>query len=376
MSERAFAVLGLFDTADALMEAIPRVRGKVSGRLEAYTPYPIHGLDEALGLRRSPIGGMVMIMGAVGAATALLFQWWMSAVDYPLITGGKALFSWQAFVPILFELMVLFATFTAGLGMLLLLNKLPFFGHPVLHSRAIRAITRDRFALALEAEDATFDADAARAVLEAAGGTEIEVLPSPGAFEPFASQVLLRSLSGILAACVVSGLITYGVVKLFPVLPPMSHMEDQPRLDPQRLSAFFKDGHGMQLPVEGTVARGHMPIGVASQEEAAILVNPLPRDRQVLERGRRVFNIRCSVCHGATGNGVPTLTSAYGAKPANLLSKQFRDYPDGTIYWVITKGKNSMPSYAADASEDERWAVIHYVRALQRAQNAKDEDLR
>ena len=376
MSERAFAVLGLFDTADALMEAIPRVRGKVSGRLEAYTPYPIHGLDEALGLRRSPIGGMVMIMGAVGAATALVFQWWMSAVDYPLITGGKALFSWQAFVPILFELMVLFATFTAGLGMLLLLNKLPFFGHPVLHSRAIRAITRDRFALALEAEDATFDADAARAVLEAAGGTEIEVLPSPGAFEPFASQVLLRSLSGILAACVVSGLITYGVVKLFPVLPPMSHMEDQPRLDPQRLSAFFKDGHGMQLPVEGTVARGHMPIGVASQEEAAILVNPLPRDRQVLERGRRVFNIRCSVCHGATGNGVPTLTSAYGAKPANLLSKQFRDYPDGTIYWVITKGKNSMPSYAADASEDERWAVIHYVRALQRAQNAKDEDLR
>jgi mono/diheme cytochrome c family protein len=376
MSERAFAVLGLFDTADALMEAIPRVRGKVSGRLEAYTPYPIHGLDEALGLRRSPIGGMVMIMGAVGAATALVFQWWMSAVDYPLITGGKALFSWQAFVPILFELMVLFATFTAGMGMLLLLNKLPFFGHPVLHSRAIRAITRDRFALALEAEDATFDADAARAVLEAAGGTEIEVLPSPGAFEPFASQVLLRSLSGILAACVVSGLITYGVVKLFPVLPPMSHMEDQPRLDPQRLSAFFKDGHGMQLPVEGTVARGHMPIGVASQEEAAILVNPLPRDRQVLERGRRVFNIRCSVCHGATGNGVPTLTSAYGAKPANLLSKQFRDYPDGTIYWVITKGKNSMPSYAADASEDERWAVIHYVRALQRAQNAKDEDLR
>jgi mono/diheme cytochrome c family protein len=153
-------------------------------------------------------------------------------------------------------------------------------------------------------------------------------------------------------------------------------MEDQPRLDPQRLSAFFKDGHGMQLPVEGTVARGHMPIGVASQEEAAILVNPLPRDRQVLERGRKVFNIRCSVCHGATGNGVPTLTAAYGAKPANLLSKQFRDYPDGTIYWVITKGKNSMPSYAADASEDERWAVIHYVRALQRAQNAKDEDLR
>lgn len=376
MSDRAFAVLGLFDSADALMEAIPKLRKQGIGKLEAYTPYPIHGMDEALGLRRSPLGGMVMVMGAVGAATALLFQWWMSAVDYPVVTGGKAVFSWQAFVPILFELMVLFATFTAGLGMLLLLNKLPFFGHPVLHSRAIKAITRDRFALAVEAEGAPFDAEVARTALEAAGAAAIEILPQPEAFEPLSSTVLLRSLSGIIAACVVSGLVTYGAIKLFPVLPPMSHMQDQPRLDPQRPSTFFKDGHGMQLPVEGTVARGHMLLGVASQEEAAILVNPLPRNRQILDLGRKVFNIRCSVCHGATGNGISTLTAAYGAKPANLISQQFRDYPDGKIYWAIVKGKNNMPSYAADCSEDERWAVIHYVRALQRAQNAKDEDLK
>jgi mono/diheme cytochrome c family protein len=376
MSERAFAVLGLFDSADALMEAIPKVRGKVPGRLEAYTPYPVHGLDEALGLRRSPLGGMVMVMGAVGAATALLFQWWMSAVDYPVITGGKAVFSWQAFVPILFELMVLFATFTAGLGMLLLLNKLPYFGHPVLHSKAIRAITRDRFALALEAEDAPFDGEAAKAALAAVGAAEIEVLPLPETFEPLRSEVLLRSLFGILAVCAVSGFATYEAIKWLPVLPPISHMLNQPRLDPQRPSTFFKDGHGMQLPVEGTVARGHMPMGVATQEEAAILVNPLPRNKQILEEGRRVFNIRCSVCHGATGNGVSTLTAAYGAKPANLIAQQFRDYPDGKIYWAIVKGKNNMPSYAADLSEDERWAAIHYVRALQRAQNAKDEDLK
>ena len=92
----------------------------------------MHGLDRALGLRRSPLGGMVMVMGILGALTALLFQWWVSAVDYPLVTGGKAPSSWQAFVPIMFEVTVLFATFTAGLGMLLLLNRLPFFGHPVL----------------------------------------------------------------------------------------------------------------------------------------------------------------------------------------------------------------------------------------------------
>jgi len=373
---QAVIVLGLFETPDALLAAIPGLKAKALGRLEAYTPYPIHGLDEALELRRSPLGGMVMIMGGLGAATALLFQWWMSAVDYPVVTGGKATFSWQAFVPILFELMVLFATFTAGLGMLLLLNKLPYFGHPVLHSEAIKSVTRDRFALAVEAEPGGLDVAAAKAALGAAGAVEIEVLLEPEALKPFEATFLLRTLTGIAAACVVSGLITFAAVKLFPILPPMSHMHDQPRLAPQRASAFFKDGHGMQLPVAGTVARGHLPLGVASQEDAANLVNPIARTAQTLEQGRRAFNIRCSVCHGATGNGVPTLTSAYGAKPANLLASQFRDYPDGKIYWAIVKGKNAMPSYAADMSEQERWATIHYVRALQRAQNAKDEDLR
>ena len=139
MSDQAFAVLGLFDSADALMTAIPQVKARKLGRLEAYTPYPIHGMDEALDLRRSPLGGMVLVMGILGAITTLGFEYWMSAVDYPIVTGGKAPWSWEAFVPIMFEVTVLFATFTAGLGMLLLLNKLPFFGHPILASKAIRA---------------------------------------------------------------------------------------------------------------------------------------------------------------------------------------------------------------------------------------------
>ena len=73
---------------------------------------------------------------------------------------------------------------------------------------------------------------------------------------------------------------------------------------------------------------------------------------------------------------MPTLTAAYGAKPANLQAQTFREYPDGKIYHVIMVGKNAMPSYAADLTDDERWAVVHYLRVLQRAQNAKDEDLK
>lgn len=368
-------MLGVFESADALMGAIPKVRERDLGKLEAYTPYPVHGLEAALGLRRSPLAGMVLVMGALGAITALFFQWWMSAVDYPIPTGGKAVFSWQAFVPILFEVTVLFATFTAGLGMLLLLNKLPFFGHPVLRSRAIAGITRDRFALCLEDERGGLDAQAAKAALLEAGALEVELLPFPEPL-PVSAKFITRSLLAIAISCAVAGYATYWAVKLFPVLPPMVHMADQPKLNPQKASSFFADGHGMQMPASGTVARGHLPYTAESPEEAASLVNPLPRSEAVLRAGRKAYQERCVVCHGPLGNGVPTLTAAYGAKPANLQSQTFRDYPDGMIYHAIVKGKNTMPYYAADLTEDERWAVVHYVRALQRAQNAKDEDLK
>lgn len=374
-SGKPIAVLGLFDSPNALMSAIPKIREKQAGALEAYTPYPIHGIDDALGLRRSPLGGMVLVMGVLGAITAFGFQFWMSAIDYPIVTGGKAPWSWEAFIPIMFEVTVLFATFTAGLGMLLLLNKLPFFGHPVLASDAIKGITRDRFALVIEAEGDDFNAVAAEAALTAAGALDIEVLPGPDRGPFLTSDYILRVAGGIFAACVVAGLLMYWAVKLFPVVVPMSHMEDQPRLNAQKLDPFFKDGHGMRMPVAGTVARGYMPLGVASQEEAASLVNPLPRTPAVLAMGRKVFHNRCELCHGALANGIPTLTAAYGAKPANLQAQQFRDYPDGKIFWAISMGKNAMPSHAADLTETQRWAVVHYVRALQRAQNAKDEDL-
>jgi mono/diheme cytochrome c family protein len=132
----------------------------------------------------------------------------------------------------------------------------------------------------------------------------------------------------------------------------------------------------MQLPVPGTVARGHMPYPFRDQQEAAALVNPLPRTARVLAEGKRLFGEHCAMCHGALGNGVPTLTAAYGAKPANLQSETIRNYPDGMIYHAIVAGKNAMPSYAADLGEKERWEVVHYVRVLQRAQNATQEDLK
>lgn len=376
MPETSSAVLGIFETPDTLMAAIPKVRAAKLGTVEAYTPYPIHGIDEALGLRRSPLGGMVLVMGVLGALTAFGFQYWISAVDYPIVTGGKAPDSWEAFIPIMFEVTVLFATFTAGLGMLFLLNKLPFFGHPVLSAKAIRGITRDRYALAIEAEGEAFDAAAAAGVLEQAGAVEVEALAGLDRSPALTSDYILRTAGGIFVACLVAGLGMYAAIKAYPTLKPMVYMQEQPRLNAQKPSSFFKDGHGMQAPVAGTVARGFLATSLGTQEQAASLLNPLPRTKAVFAQGAKLYKNRCEVCHGALANGQGSLTAAYGAKPANLQAKQFLDYEDGKIFWAITNGKNAMPSQAPYLSEQERWAVVHHVRALQRAQNAKDEDLK
>jgi mono/diheme cytochrome c family protein len=377
MSDRAvLSVLGLFDSADALLKAIPELRSKVRAKLEAYTPYPVHGIDKALGLRKSPIGGMVLIMGIIGALSAIGFEMWTSGVDYPLMTAGKPYFSWEAFVPIMFEVTILFATFTAGLGMLLLLNRLPFLRHPMLHSRSMPSITRDKFALAVEAGEEALDAGRISSLLKDAGAKSVEVIEEPEPSGLVSPTFIAAVVLAIGISCGVAGLLTYWATKLFPISIPMVHMLDQPRLDPQRADSFFKDNFGMRMPASETVPQGRLPYLVRNQDYAAALPNPLPRTEFVLNGGRRVFNNYCSVCHGLLGDGKPSLTAAYGAKPANLVANKIVEYQDGKIYHVIMAGKNAMPSYSADLSEDARWSAVHYIRVLQRSMNAKDEDIK
>jgi mono/diheme cytochrome c family protein len=376
MSDKhVFSVLGLYDSPQALMKAIPEVKENISERLEAYTPYPIHGIDKVLGIRKSPVGGMVLVMGVIGALSILAFEMWTSGRDYPLITAGKPLFSWEAFIPIAFEVTVLFATLTAGLGMLFLLNRLPRFRHPMLRSRSLPLITRDRFALSVESSGRALDVEAIAAALRQSGATVVEILEQPAPPGLISSRFLVTVLGAVAISSLAAGILTYWAMKLFPVSVPMVHMLDQPRLDPQRPSRFFKDGFGMRLPPPETVMRGSVPYTIQRQELARVLANPMPRTKDVFNKGRQAFNTYCSVCHGILGNGAQTLTAAYGAKSANLVSQQMIDLPDGQIYHVLMAGKNSMPPYSAELDEEERWAVVHFVRALQRALNARDEDV-
>jgi len=376
MSESVFGVLGLFDSADELLQAIPKVKEKGFVELEAYTPYPVHGLDEALELPKSKLGVLVFLMASIGAISAFAFEWWTSTVSYPLLTAGKPYNGWPAWIPVTLEGTILVGTFTAALGMLFVFNKLPFFGGPVLNSEAADKITHDKFALVLMQVDGELDTGAAVAALESVGARTIEVVGVPR-YEKAGMGWWAKTVTGIAATCVVAGFGTAWLVKTFPTVRPMVEMENQPRLDAEAPDTFFAAQRGMQRPPDGTVPRGFMPILAKTPEQGGKnLVNPLPVTKQVLEDGRNMFDIHCAVCHDKLGTGKTWLDSTYVVQPANLQSSTLRDASDGFLYWVISNGFGTMPSYAADISQNERWAIVRYIRSLQRSQDAPERDLK
>lgn len=170
-----YGAVAEFDSPESLLAAIRGVRERGYSKLDAFTPFPVHGIDEALGAPRSPLGWIVLAAGLAGAAAALMLIWYTGAVDYPLVIAGKPLFAFEFSIPITFELAVLFAAFGAVIGMFLF-NGLPRLYHPVFqHSRFERA-TDDRFLLAIEADSAAFDATGAAEALRTLGGEHVEVI--------------------------------------------------------------------------------------------------------------------------------------------------------------------------------------------------------
>ncbi|MBM3726884.1 MAG: DUF3341 domain-containing protein [Acidobacteria bacterium] len=150
-----FAAIAEFDTPGALVQAAEKVRKAGYSKTDALTPFPVHGIDEALGIPRSHLGYIVLCIGMMGTAAALLLQWWTGAVDYPLVIGGKPLFAFEFSIPVTFELTVLFSSFAAVFGMLAL-NGLPRFYHPLDNARMTRRVSDDRFVLVIDKSDPKF----------------------------------------------------------------------------------------------------------------------------------------------------------------------------------------------------------------------------
>jgi Ni/Fe-hydrogenase subunit HybB-like protein len=172
---QCYAAIGMFDGPNELKQAVVAAREAGFTKLEVYTPYPVHGMLKAQGLRRSIMPWISLAGGITGFFTALTMQYYLAYIDYPIVVGGKLYTSWEPCVPICFELMVLFTAF-ATVGGMLLLSGLPRYYHPVFRSDAFARATDDRFFLVIEARDPKFSLTETPAFLQKLGSTHVELI--------------------------------------------------------------------------------------------------------------------------------------------------------------------------------------------------------
>ncbi len=160
MSDRTvdtpFALLAEFPNPAVLYTACESVRDEGFTRWDSHTPFPVHGLDRAMGLKASKLPWIVLAMGMAGMAIGVSLQYWVSAVEYPHIISGKPLFSLPAFVPVIFELTILLSSFGAVFGMFHL-NRLPTYYNPLFNSERFERVTDDAFFIAIEVADLHYD---------------------------------------------------------------------------------------------------------------------------------------------------------------------------------------------------------------------------
>lgn len=161
-----------------------------------------------------------------------------------------------------------------------------------------------------------------------------------------------------------------------PIMQFMPHMSNTSTLKAQQGYDAVANGASVMEPPAGTVARGYKPYHFQTPEEAdKLLKNPLPRNAITLARGEKIFKTYCLVCHGERGHGDGPVVNPFPI-PKSLQSDNMLKWGDGHLYHVITMGQGVMPSYAQQIQRADRWAVIHYVRALQRADHPTEEDIR
>jgi len=175
--KRVFGYLAEFESASALYKAAEKVRDAGFRRWDCYSPFPVHGLDNAMGMKRSILPWFVFFGGAAGLATAFLLAYITQVQIYPTVVQGKPvnIFTVPAFFPIMFELTVLFSGFTTLFGLLALIG-LPRLHHPIFASHQFHRASDDAFFVAIEARDPKFSPDATREFLEELGGTNVELV--------------------------------------------------------------------------------------------------------------------------------------------------------------------------------------------------------
>lgn len=169
-----YGVIAEYDDPDVLLKAAARAYGEGYRKMEAYSPFPVHGLADAIGFHKDWIPLCTMVAGLAGAAGAFGMQYFATVIHYPYSIGGRPDFSWPAYIPITFEGMILCAAFTCGISMLLF-NGLPSPYHSVMNAKNFHRASSDRFFLCIEVGDPRYDAEGTRDFLQASDPQPIEV---------------------------------------------------------------------------------------------------------------------------------------------------------------------------------------------------------
>ena len=175
MAEKLHGYIATFDTPAGILHAAEQVRDAGFQNWDVNTPFPMHGMDAAMGLRRSRVQRFTLLGGIIGFATGMLMIWFMNAFDYPLLVGGKPFFSPMFAFPVAYELTILLAAF-GTLGGMFFFNRLPMHYHPVMKAPNWSRVMQDRFMIVIEAADPLFEVGRTREFLAEIGGKDIAAL--------------------------------------------------------------------------------------------------------------------------------------------------------------------------------------------------------
>lgn len=427
-------VIAEFPTASAVTDAARKIRQLGLTHWDVHSPFPIHGIDDVIGIKPTRLPWITLAAGAVGIVVALLMQWWMNAVDYPFLISGKPLFGLPAAAPVAFELMILFAAISTLLGMLAL-NRLPRFSNPLFSSEKFLRATSDRFFISVWAQDAQFERDVILQEFQNCHAMSVDECFAPPAKEyQWPSQISAVLTCVLVLAAVPPVLIAQkrATTTTVPRLHAIQDMDNQPKFKPQRPTTLFADGRAMRPQPAGTVARGDLrnnprlyqgletgrinnraiganpdipeakviaQLASANPDQAHRIipvqlkqggapVDPLDSEPWVttfpiqltsksMKRGQDRYNIYCSTCHGLGGDGDGLVTrraleleQGTWVKPITFHSDNLRQQPVGRLFHTITNGARKMPGYADLIPVEDRWAIALYVRALQQSRHA------
>lgn len=412
-NEKLHGIVAYFADTDGLMAAARKVRDAGYKRWDSYTPFPVHGIDDAMGIKPTILPWIVLVMGLTGLSLGILLQWYTNAFDYVFLISGKPDWSLPANIPVAFEMVIAFSAFTTFLGMLAL-NKLPHLSNPLHKLEGFRRITNDRFAIVVEAADKNFDAGRVRALLGSVSAELVEDCPAdtsraalPLWFHGVAA--IATCLTFIPLAVAFKGRFATSEKPRYHVWPDMDW---QRKRKTQTEWEMFPDGRAMRLPVEGTIAQGELrddfelyfgvdqdssvpdrvsydagSMGPGAEGRPAWLTGfptAMVVDEALLERGQQRYNIYCSVCHGQQGNGLGSVAlraKALDAQkwgwvdPKSLVADNAKGYSNGELFHIVSQGVSTMKGYGSQIVPRDRWAIVAYVRALQKTQGIDRRDL-